>query len=172
VARLSRDRFARGLAVHALLQHLPELPEDGRAAAAERFASRPALKLDEPGRLAQAALRVLADPELAALFGPGSRAEQPVSGLVADHVVTGQVDRLAILPDRVLVADYKTGLPPADIARTPPRYLRQMAAYRSVLMKLYPERDVRCVLIWTDGPQIAVLPQPLLDRHAPGAANA
>jgi ATP-dependent helicase/nuclease subunit A len=170
-ARLARDRFARGLAVHALLQHLPDLPDDARKAAAERFAAHPALKLESPSGVVRAALAVLAVQELSALFSPGSRAEQPISGLVADHIVTGQVDRLAILPDRVLIADYKTGLPPADIDHTPLRYLRQMAAYRAVLMRLYPGRDVRCVLIWTDGPRIAVLPQPLLDRYAPGAAG-
>jgi ATP-dependent helicase/nuclease subunit A len=157
--------------MHALLQHLPELPDHARHGAAVRFAARPGLKLDEPEGLADAALRVLGDPALAALFGPGSRAEQPISGLVGNLVVTGQVDRLAILIDRVLIADYKTGAPPAETAKTPPRYLRQMAAYRAVLMRLYPDREVSCVLIWTDGPQIAVLPQALLDRHAPGAAG-
>jgi ATP-dependent helicase/nuclease subunit A len=172
VARFARDRFARGLAVHALLQHLPSLPPHDRAAAAAAFAARPSLNLHAPQSVAEAALNVLANPELAALFGPGSRAEQPISGLVNGLVITGQVDRLAILPDRVLIADYKTGAPPAEIAGTPPRYLRQMAAYRAVLALLYPDRDIACVLVWTDGPLIAVLPQPLLDRHAPGAAGS
>jgi ATP-dependent helicase/nuclease subunit A len=110
-------------------------------------------------------------PELAALFGPGSRAEQPISGVVGSLVVTGQVDRLAVLADRVLIADYKTRAAPEPGAAVPVLYLRQMAAYRAVLALLYPDRPVHCVLIWTDGPEITVLPDDVLDRHAPGAAS-
>jgi len=170
VAASQRDRFVRGLAMHALLQHLPDLPEAEWEAAAEKFAARPALGLAAPKNLAAQALAVLRSPELAALFGPGSRAEQPISGLVGVQVVTGQVDRLAILPDRVLIADYKTRAAPERTDQVPVPYLRQMAAYRSVLGLLYPQRPVRCVLIWTDGPAITVLPDEALDRHAPGAA--
>jgi ATP-dependent helicase/nuclease subunit A len=166
-----RDRFAWGLAMHALLQHLPALAEDEREAAARAYAAQPALGLDAPETLAAQALGVLRSPELAALFGPGSRAEQPISGLVGAQVVSGHVDRLAILPDRVLIADYKTRPAPAG-GQVPVLYLRQMAAYRAVLQLLYPDRPVLCVLIWTDGPVITVLQEDVLDRHAPGAARS
>jgi len=128
------------------------------------------LGIDAPEALARQAMEVLRAPELAALFGPGSRAEQPISGVVGSLVVTGQVDRLAVLADRVLIADYKTRAAPERVSDVPVLYLRQMTAYRAVLTKLYPDRPVHCVLIWTDGPQITVLPDDLLDRHAPGTA--
>ena len=54
--------------------------------------------------------------------------------MVAGAVVGGLVDRLAVLPDRVLVADFKTNRrPPGAVEDTPVLYLRQMAAYRAVL---------------------------------------
>jgi ATP-dependent helicase/nuclease subunit A len=168
----TRDRFAWGLAMHALLQHLPALPEPSWEAAAQSYAAQKALGIDSPERLAAQALAVLRSPELAALFGPSSRAEQPISGLVGAQVVSGQVDRLAILPDRVLIADYKTRAAPDGIEQVPVLYLRQMAAYRAVLRLIYPDRPVLCVLIWTDGPVITVLPEDVLDRHAPGAARS
>jgi ATP-dependent helicase/nuclease subunit A len=155
--------------MHALLQHLPDVPDAARAQAALAYAARLALGIDAPEDLARQALGVLRAPELAALFGPGSRAEQPISGVVGSLVVTGQVDRLAVLADRVLIADYKTRAAPERPADVPVLYLRQMAAYRAVLEKLYPDRPVYCVLIWTDGAEITVLPDALLDRHAPGA---
>ena len=63
---------------------------------------------------------MLALPELAALFGPGSRAEVPLAGMVGDQVVFGQVDRLAVTADAVLVIDYKTNrAPPATPAEVP-----------------------------------------------------
>ncbi len=164
------DRFSRGLAMHALLEHLPDFHVEARREAAHRYAARPELGLADPAALAEAALAVLDMPGIEDLFGPGSRAEQKVAGVAGGQVISGQVDRLAILPDRVLIADYKTGVPPADAASVPVLYLRQMAAYRALLALLYPNRPQTCVLIWTDGPTVMILPPALLDRHAPGAA--
>jgi len=153
---------AKGLLVHALLQHLPDLPAEHWHAAAVSFCGAEAP--DVPAQV----LAVLTAPELAPLFGPGSRAEQRLAGLVGAQVLTGQVDRLVVLPDRVLVADYKTSrLPPASADTVPVLYLRQMAAYRALLARLYPDRPVICVLVWTETASAMVLPQALLDSHAP-----
>jgi ATP-dependent helicase/nuclease subunit A len=172
VPRIGPSRFGRGLAMHALLQHLPDLPEDVRAVAAEEYAARAAHGVADPAALAAQALAVLQTPGLAALFGPGSRAEQPISGLVGTQIVAGQVDRLAVLADCVLIADYKTNRAPPKVPEAAPvLYLRQMAAYRAVLGRLYPGREIVCLLIWTEGPEVMRLPASLLDRHAPGAAR-
>jgi ATP-dependent helicase/nuclease subunit A len=154
---------ARGVLVHALLQHLPDLPPDEWQVAADAFCGAEAP--DVPDQV----LGVLRAPGLAPLFGRGSRAEQRLAGLVGGHVLSGQVDRLAILPDRVLVADYKTSrVPPDRPEAVPVLYLRQMAAYRALLAQLYPGRAIECLLIWTDTAQVMVLPPALLDSHAPG----
>jgi len=116
---------------------------------------------------------VFAHPELAPLFEPGSRAEVPLTGVVAGTVISGLVDRLMVLPDRALLADYKTNRePPASVAAVPPLYLRQMAAYRAVLRDAFPGREVSCALIWTTGTRVMPLPPALLDRHAPGVPHA
>jgi ATP-dependent helicase/nuclease subunit A len=164
------NRFKRGLTMHALLQHLPALPGQARLSAANSFLARQAgLEAAEAASLAAQAMAVLEHPDLAPLFCPGSRAEQPVAGVVGNAVITGQVDRFRALPDRVLIADYKTNrTPPAEPDDVPVLYLRQLAAYRAVLRQLYPGRPIFCVLIWTEGPRIMPLPENLLDRHAPG----
>ncbi len=70
--------------------------------------------------------------------------------------------------DRILIADYKTNRPPPQNEQgVPPIYLKQMAAYREALRRIYPDRPVRCLLLWTDGPQTMDLSDSLLDRHAP-----
>ncbi|MDA8252782.1 MAG: PD-(D/E)XK nuclease family protein, partial [Rhodospirillales bacterium] len=168
-------RFRRGKLVHALLQHLPALPEAAREAAARRFLARPghALGAADVAAITADVLAVLAHPLLLPLFGPEGRAEVPLTGLVAGRVVGGLVDRLAVLPDRVLIADYKTArTPPASVADVPVLYLRQMAAYRAVLQAVHPGRAVECALVWTTGARVMPLPASLLDRHAPGAAPA
>ena len=159
--------------MHALLQHLPALPAAARHVAALGFLQRPGQGVDDAEAVAGEVLAVLAHPALAPLFGPGGRAEVPLTGVVGDSVVGGLVDRLAVLDDRVLVADYKTNrAPPARVGEVPLLYLRQMAAYRAVLRQIFPGRAVACVLVWTVGGVVMPLPDSLLDSHAPGVRPA
>jgi ATP-dependent helicase/nuclease subunit A len=163
-------RFARGRLVHRLLQTLPELPPEARAAAAVRFLERPIHGLDEEQQalLAREVLAVLDQADFAPLFAEGSVAEVPVVGRLGDQVIAGQIDRLVVTDTEVLVLDYKTQRPvPASAEDAPTAYVRQMAAYRRALAAIYSDRTIRCCLLWTDGPSLMELPGGLLDRHVP-----
>ena len=106
-------------------------------------------------------------PACAPLFGEGSLAEVPITGVLGTHVVSGQVDRLAVGAREILVVDYKTNRsPPRD---APAIYVKQMAAYRALLRLIYPGRAVRCFLLWTVGPMLTELDPTLLDAAAPDA---
>lgn len=159
-------RFRRGHLIHRLLERLPDLPADRRRAAAEAFLSHPAHGLlpDEVAELIGHVLRLIDDPAFAPLFAPGSRAEAPLVGLIGDTPVSGQIDRLCVTEDAVLIVDYKTNRPPpASVAEAPLAYRRQMAAYRRLLQDIYPGRPVRAALLWTDGPTLMELPADALD---------
>jgi ATP-dependent helicase/nuclease subunit A len=105
------------------------------------------------------------------VFGPASRAEVPLTGVIGNAVIGGLVDRLVVLDDRVLVADFKTNrAPPTRVEDTPVMYLRQMASYRAVLREIFPGKDVSCALVWTRTATVSVLPSVILDRHEPGHA--
>jgi ATP-dependent helicase/nuclease subunit A len=162
------SRFRRGQLIHGLLQHLPELPAVARRDAAVRYLDKPGhgLPAGEADRIADEVLAVMAHPDLGPVFGPDSRAEVPLTGVVGDQVVGGLVDRL------VLVADFKTNRrPPGRMEDTPVLYLRQMASYRAVLRAIFPGRTVRCALIWTRVAGVAMLPDEMLDSHEPGHAR-
>lgn len=155
----SRDfRFRRGTATHKLLQILPDLAPERRESAAAKFLARPALGL--PPALQQDIAReiftLLDDPVFRDLFGPGSMAEVPVTGLIGDHtLVSGQIDRIVIRDSDILIVDYKTNRPPPQDAKdVTPVYLRQMKAYADALKEIYPHHTVRCALLWTDGPRL------------------
>jgi ATP-dependent helicase/nuclease subunit A len=167
----SGRRFRRGRLVHALLQHLPEREPAEREAAGRRFLSRPGhgLSGEEQAELLREVMDIVEAPALAAAFGPGSLAEAPIVGSVGGgRLVSGQVDRLVVTPDRVLVLDYKTNRPPPETPeKVSPLHLRQMAAYRAVLRAAFPGRAVECVLVWTYGAVTMALPSDLLDAHAP-----
>ncbi len=87
-------------------------------------------------------------------------------------MLAGQIDRLVVSDEAVLVVDYKTNRPaPSDPEAVPVAYLRQMAAYRALLRTLWPTRKVRCALLWTDGPHLMPLADSLLDQAMQNRAN-
>lgn len=163
-------RFKRGNLIHTLLQVLPETEPARWAEVAAAWLARPAhnLTATQQAEIGAEALRVLNDPTFAPLFAPGSRAEVPLVGLVGGRALSGRIDRLCVTDDAVWIVDYKTNRPPPrEVEKVPAIYLQQMAAYRAALSRIYPGKDVRCVLLWTDGPFMMELPGELMDNHAP-----
>jgi len=55
-------------------------------------------------------------------------------------------------------------VPDERLDEVPAAYVEQLAAYRAVLQRLYPDRPVRAALIWTEGPDLMELSAALLDR--------
>jgi ATP-dependent helicase/nuclease subunit A len=163
-----RDALRRGRLVHLLLQSLPGIAPLYRRDAALTFLAARAAFLDDTARqsLADDVLKVIGAPDLAGLFGPKSKAEVPVSGRITIGRkvidVTGQVDRVGEDAFGILIADYKTGTPCAqdDI---PPGYLTQLALYRAILAPLWPNKTVRAMLIWTQGPRLVPVSAVRLD---------
>jgi ATP-dependent helicase/nuclease subunit A len=163
--------LARGTLVHRLLQALPAIAPERRAEAAHRHLARAATLFSQgerDGMIEQVRL-LLEDPRFAALFGADSRAEVPIVGRIAtDHgsvTVSGQVDRLAVTPGGVLIADYKTNRPaPRRLQDVPPGYVRQLALYRAVLARIYPDRSIRAALVWTDVPDLMEISGQALDQ--------
>ena len=164
------ERFRRGLLIHNLLQTLPDLPRESWPGAAAAYLSGAAQDLGQADRerIARETLAVMDDPAAAPLFGEGSRAEVPIVGLVGDRAVSGQIDRILVGEEKVTIVDYKTNRPPP---RSPedvsPAYLRQLAIYRSVVADIYADREIACVLLWTDGPIVMEIPGELTDRYVP-----
>jgi ATP-dependent helicase/nuclease subunit A len=163
-------RFRRGDLIHRLLQILPDLaPADWAAGAQALLARQRDLTDAQRAEMTAAALSVLEDARFAEVFGPGSRAEVAIAGSAAalppGLKISGRIDRLVVLPDRVLVADFKTNRPsPARIDDADPAYLRQMAIYAAVLTDVFPGRTIEAALIWTDGPKLMPVPELLLAR--------
>jgi ATP-dependent helicase/nuclease subunit A len=161
---LGAQRFQRGIIIHRLLQTLPELPRERRPAAAAAFVARFAQTAESQEDIVRETLAVLDNPRFAPLFAAGSRAEVPLTGVFGKHVISAQVDRLAVTQSEVWIVDYKTNRPPPqDAAHVDPAYLFQMATYRAVIQHIYPFHAVRCALLWTAGPYIMELAPKALD---------
>jgi ATP-dependent helicase/nuclease subunit A len=161
----------RGTLVHRLLQSLPDIEAARRQDAAERYLGRNAADWTDAEReaLTTGALDLIADPGFAEVFAPGSRAEVSIVGRLArpgraPALVSGQIDRMVVRPDKVLIVDFKTNhAPPTALAEAPAAYVRQLALYRAVLGQLYPGRPVRAALLWTETPELMEILTPMLD---------
>jgi ATP-dependent helicase/nuclease subunit A len=160
----------RGTLVHALLERLPALPPEHRENMARAYvkARAPRLAPELRESILANALSVLDHPDLKPLFGKGSRAEAPIAGRVTTAeggiMVSGQIDRLAVLDGEVLVADFKTTARAPRPGQPPPRsYVAQLALYRTLLAEIYPGRQIRTFLVWTSGPVIHELMEPELE---------
>jgi ATP-dependent helicase/nuclease subunit A len=159
--------LTRGTLVHRLLQSLPDIPKAARAQAARRYLARSAatFSAEERETIVAQLGRLLEDPRFSALFVPGSRAEIPIVGRLGGTLaVSGQVDRLAVTREAVLIADYKSNRPaPRCVADVPQAYVAQLALYRAVLAELYPDKRIRAALVWTDVPDLMEISEQSLD---------
>jgi len=161
------DPRRRGDLVHRLLQHLPSVAPAERRNSAARFLTSFAGDLDEAahGSLADEAIAVIEHSALTLLFGPHSRAEvELLAQIPGDRAreIVGRIDRLAVTDDAVWLADFKTGRP-SEGQNAPGNYVKQLAVYRDVLARIYPNRAMRALLVWTEGAAIQEIPVERLD---------
>jgi ATP-dependent helicase/nuclease subunit A len=163
----------RGTLVHRLLQSLPDIAAERRREAALAYLARNADGWTEAERqaLAESTLTLIADERFAPVFAPGSRAEVSIVGRLERPggrpvLVSGQIDRLVVTENEVLIVDFKTNhAPPGRPDEAPRGYVRQLALYRAVLAKLYPQRVVRTALLWTESAELMEISTPALEAE-------
>jgi ATP-dependent helicase/nuclease subunit A len=114
-------------------------------------------------------MSVLEDEALHPLFDAGSRAEVSVMGTMRIkgelRAVSGRIDRMAVLADQVIIADYKTNRnPPLEAAQAPLSHRVQLAIYREILQPLYPGKQIECWLIYSENGSLIRLDDSLLQR--------
>jgi len=170
----------RGTLVHRLLQSLPDIAAERRREAALAHLARNADGWSEEDRqaLAESTLALIADARFAPVFASGSRAEVSIVGRLErpagrPALVSGQIDRLVVTESEVLIVDFKTNhAPPGRPEDAPRGYVRQLALYRSVLGRLYPQRAVRAALLWTETAELMEISVPALEAELASIISA
>lgn len=155
------DALARGSALHRLMQSLPEVPPDERPKRADQYLNQ-ALShwpIERRNDLRDEALRVFEHPALQAIFVGQSKAEIPLMGTLtlggAPRAISGQIDRLVITDDMITIVDFKTDRQiPRNQTEIAEAYITQLALYRALIGKIYPQHSIKALLIYTFGPQI------------------
>jgi ATP-dependent helicase/nuclease subunit A len=160
----------RGSLVHRLMQSLPEFPAERRSKAMDDYLTRAGAELspEERADIATQVMLVLEDPHFYELFTSVSRAEVPIVGRMQiggkTVRISGQIDRLTVTESSVLIADFKTNRPaPRRTEDVPQAYVTQLALYRAMLSKVYPDKEIRAALVWTEVPDLMELSAEALD---------
>ena len=143
------EALMRGIAIHALLEHLPDLPTSNWSAFARKITQD---ELDANAILAEAQA-VITAPQLAPVFADEAMAEVSLTATL-DHLngrrITGTVDRLIVAEDHVLAVDFKSNRMEAETPdQVPDGLLRQMGAYAAALSQIYPDKRVETAILWT-----------------------
>jgi len=161
------QRVVEGRLAHALLQILPDVAPEHRGAAAAAYLDAHGGTLGAAAReaLSDQVVSTVAAPELAALFGPGSRGEVSLAGVLrrpgrAGAPYSGRLDRVLVTEAGVSIVDFKLG--PAPMLPSP-AHIVQLALYREALRPLYPTLPVRAALVYLDGPTLRSIETAELD---------
>lgn len=155
---------ARGVLIHRLLQSLPDVAPERRAAAADAFLAAAAPGLAERETILAETFATLAAPSLQPFFAERSRAEVALAARIEREGrppvdIVGRIDRLVEAADEIWIADFKTGAPLAK-----PEHVAQMALYRAGVARLYPGRAVRAFLVFTRAPRAEELDGAAMDE--------
>ena len=169
LAGAQEARFMRGNLIHKLLEILPEFdPPKRKTMAAKMVSGYKMIPEVQRRQIIGEVFAVLDNPDFAEVFAPGSRAEISLAGrakTLPPHLyLNAQIDRISVTDTKAFIVDYKSNRPPpqtqdgvADI------YWGQMAAYRALAREIYPDKEVICALLWTDGPRLMILDDKRLD---------
>ncbi|MEM9469586.1 MAG: double-strand break repair helicase AddA [Pseudomonadota bacterium] len=160
--KIDETRFKRGNIIHKLLQILPETPSDTWKDAIANYLAQDILDLssNQQEEIKKETLTILQDKIFAPIFGQGSKAEVPISGLLDDEtLINGQIDRLLVTEENIYIIDYKTNRPPPkNITDVPALYINQMNAYEKAIALIYPNRTIHKALLWTNEARLMILP--------------
>lgn len=148
--------YRRGTIIHKLLQFLPQTSGDKAVVAAEFLAHHaPDMTISQHKQIINEVLNLLNISEYADIFGASSRAEVPVMGVVDGKIISAQLDRLVILPNKVIIVDFKTNRPAAPtLETTPSAYIKQLTAYVELVRHIYPNLPVEAYILWTNVPRL------------------
>ncbi len=168
----SVSAMERGNAVHHLLQILPDVEPSQRSSIIEAYFGSSGFTFSDQNKseIATMVRDLLNQPENSWLFSPESKTEVDIAGQIRisnkTHMVRGKIDRLIVKDDVVTIVDYKTNrIVPIKANEVSSEYLAQMALYRELLRDMYPNRQVECLLVWTQNASMMKIEDRLLDEQ-------
>ncbi|MBQ8785469.1 MAG: double-strand break repair helicase AddA [Alphaproteobacteria bacterium] len=149
---INKDRtlYKRGEIIHKLLQFLPTISKDKQIQTITDFLQQKAPDFIETDveKICKEITFLLNNKEFGKVFGANSKAEVPIMGEVDGKIISGQIDRLIIDDNQVIIVDYKTNKNVPD--KIPAVYVSQLNAYKKLMKKIYPQKEIKTYILWTN----------------------
>lgn len=145
--------FNRGIIIHKLLELLPQSNKDNWEKITQQFLQQKNWQLPhkQQADIFKEVMAVMHNPEFADIFDASALVEVPISGILGDDSISGRIDRLLIKENEILLIDFKTNRkPPMNAQSVANIYIKQLKTYKSLLQEIWPNKKIRCALLWTD----------------------
>jgi ATP-dependent helicase/nuclease subunit A len=161
--------FLKGQVMHRLLEFLPSIPQDYHRSLAASLLQSLSLPTLEVG-LDNKALTILNDKNFDFIFyNKNSIAEVNIAGyleiLGETFFVSGKIDRLILEENEVIIIDYKTNkILPKTEADIKLSYLKQILTYRQLIKKIFPQKNIRIMLLWTEEKNLMEISPKFIDN--------
>ncbi len=156
LAEDNQNRFLRGNIIHKLLENVPKIDKDQQNIAIDRYLQRFTDQFDSKtlSEIKAEVVKIMQDIRFSKLFSSNAQSEVSIVGKIEhlgrQKLISGQIDRLYIQDNKILILDYKSNRPPPNkVELVSKQYLGQMAAYRAILRQTYPDHKIEAALLWT-----------------------
>lgn len=148
--------YRRGTIIHKLLQFLPQTTGEKEVVALEFLRHHaPDMTEDQHLQIVHEVTKLLNLPEYFEIFGAYARSEVPIMGVVGEKIISAQLDKLVVLPHKVMIVDFKTNRPAApSLETTPKAYVTQLESYAELVHRIYPNLPVEAYILWTNVPRL------------------
>jgi ATP-dependent helicase/nuclease subunit A len=150
----SNSSAITGQLIHELLEILPRIIPQQRSSIIAIYLQKTlhslALAPVAKKNIRKNIHNVLTNKTFQKFFSSASRAEVPIAGSVDGLVISGRLDRLVILPDTVMLLDYKSTYKNFDNdGQLPDIYIQQLDLYCKLLKKIYPTKALESYILLT-----------------------
>jgi len=151
------DGILRGNIIHRILALLTAKKTVPEQALLQQVAGEFSLSVECPAleEYWQEASRLIHHPALQEFFDPArfiaAYNEIPVQYFISRRFIHGIIDRLVLNQNNIIVIDYKTQqyADRKNLAKLAKPYFEQIRLYSNGVQKIWPEKTVRCILLFT-----------------------
>ncbi len=134
---------------HRLIELLAPLPAPRRSLALAKAVCGAGIDEQTFEAIYEEMFALLGHADLSALFGEDTRYEVAVRS--GEHY--GIIDCVVARASGYDIIDFKTGIAPAE-EHIPAHYRAQLEAYRGMMLRAYPEQEIRAAILWTQAQRL------------------
>jgi len=163
--------LARGNTIHKLLEMLPDITAEKQATLAKQYLDHVGSFWSEAQRdeVLMHVLNLLTHSVFEQRPNSKTMAEVSLSGILETNkrklLISGQIDRLIVSDDKIHVLDFKSNrYVPKSSEHAPAEYVTQIALYREMVRQIYGSKTIECSLLWTQTPELMLIPDQLMDK--------